>query len=186
MYSRDRQYKSATEYYQTPVSQPTQYSRYEGPKEKIIPDKSDKKADDKSPIQPDDKKVHLKWKTTHHVNTSDPAVWGPSMWFTLHNGASKYPVSATDFYKDRMKEFILSIPIMLPCSVCKDHANKYIDDARTSGKLDEVIGGRDKLFKWFVDFHNMVNKTHNKPIFSYEEAYDIYNNGATISTLSYE
>ena len=200
MYSRG-QYKSAVEYYKQPQLQPVQYNKYTGPqksqfshvnqpiKEQYIhnenvmekPDVSHKKSDVcyKKP-------VHLKWKTKHYVHTSDPSVWGASFWFTLHNGAAKYPEVASDIQKTRMKGFILGIPIMLPCQACKTHAFEHIQKAYEDGILDDVISGRKKLFNWFVDFHNIVNKRYNKREFSYQEAWNIYNGDADISILTYE
>ena len=71
-----------------------------------------------------------------------------------------------------MKGFILGIPVMLPCEICKVHATHYIDDIKK--QLDIICSGRDSLFKWSVDFHNSVNKRNNKKEISYEEAYKIY------------
>ena len=110
--------------------------------------------------------------TDMSINTSDPAVWGPSFWFTLHNGASKYPISASKIQIERMKGFILGIPLMLPCISCKVHASNYIEEVKS--KLDYICGSRDNLFKWLVDFHNAVNRRQNKQLISYEDAYKIY------------
>ena len=105
-------------------------------------------------------------------HTSNPNVWGPSFWFTIHNGICKYPISASNIQKERMKGFILGIPVMLPCEICKIHANNFIDDSKKH--LDLICSKRESLFKWSVDFHNSVNKRNNKKEVSYEEAKDIY------------
>ena len=109
------------------------------------------------------------------LNTGDPNVWGPPMWFTLHNGASKYPIKASPIFADRMKNFILGLPVMIPCDKCQDHATAHIE--ANWSRLDDVVSGRDKLFKFFVDFHNRVNKRYNKPEMTYETAYKLYKSG---------
>jgi len=106
------------------------------------------------------------------MNTSDPKIWGPPFWFTLHNGAVKYPIKASPIFADRMKGFILGLPVMIPCDKCQDHATAHIE--ANWSRLDDVVSGRDKLFKFFVDFHNKVNKRYNKPEISYESAYKLY------------
>lgn len=104
-------------------------------------------------------------------DTTNPDVWGPLFWFTLHNGASVYPIQATEIQKDMMRGFIYGIPSMLPCNTCKIHANNYIQ----SHNIDNIIKGRESLFKWFVDFHNKVNVRTNKRYVPLEEAKAMYN-----------
>lgn len=104
------------------------------------------------------------------------------MWFTLHNSASKYPISPSSLVRERMKNVIIGIPILLPCEVCKEHATGYIE--KYFEQLDEICSSRDNLFKFFVDFHNKVNERHDKPLMTYEAAYALYNNGS-VSVFSY-
>jgi len=72
-------------------------------------------------------KLDMKWTTVEYANPSDPRVWGPAFWFTLHNGAVNYPIKASPTWKDRMKGFILGIPVMIPCEKCRDHATSHIE-----------------------------------------------------------
>lgn len=106
-------------------------------------------------------------------NNADPKIWGPPFWFTLHNGANSYPVHASPLYIERMKNFILAIPIMLPCTTCKEHATNFIE--KNKDLLDFICSGRDTLCKFFIDFHNSVNARYNKKIYSYAEVYELYN-----------
>ena len=125
----------------------------------------------------------MKLTTKTYKNTSNPAVWGPSFWFTLHNGASKYPVNASKNYQERMKGFILGIPMMLPCPGCKPHAIAYIESIKP--KLDSIVSGRDNLFEFFVDFHNEVNDRYNKRNIGYDEAYKMYRQGVRLTTTNF-
>lgn len=111
-------------------------------------------------------------KNIKKIGTSDPKIWGPQLWFILHNGASKYPISASPIYIQKMKDFIIGLPVMLPCEKCKIHAIDYIEDYKD--KLDDICSGRDKLFKFFVDFHNSINKRYNKPEMDYEYVNKMY------------
>lgn len=105
-------------------------------------------------------------------SNNDPQVWGPKFWFTLHNGALYYPSLANPLFIERMKNFILGIPVMLPCIKCREHATAYIESKKD--QLDLICRGKDSLFKFFVDFHNQVNVRNNKPEMSYEDAYKLY------------
>ena len=104
-----------------------------------------------------------------HIN---PTIWGPSFWYTLHNGAANYPVNASPIYIETMTSFILSFPIMLPCETCKLEAINYI--SLYKDKLKDICSKREYLFKFFVDFHNSVNIRYNKPEISIDDAIKKY------------
>jgi len=110
--------------------------------------------------------------TIEKYDNTNPSVWGPPFWFTLHNGALNYPSLANPLYIERMKNFILGIPVMIPCHTCKDHAISFIEYHKD--QLDYICASRDKLFKFFVDFHNQVNVRYKKPEMSYSDAYKLY------------
>lgn len=102
----------------------------------------------------------------------NPDVWGPHFWFILHNGAINYPINASTLYAERMKNFILGIPVMIVCDKCKEHAIQFIEKHKKN--LDSICGGREKLFNFFVDFHNQVNIRQGKKVLSYNEALKLY------------
>lgn len=138
-----------------------------------------KENEKKNPVT----QLDMEWVTKRYTNTADPQVWGPSFWFSLHNGALRYPTKASPLVIARMKGFILGLPYILPCENCSVHAAAYIENIKD--KLDHICSRRDSLFKFFVDFHNMVNKRYNKSIVSYDDAYKMYSGGANIRTLKY-
>lgn len=127
--------------------------------------------------------VNLEYTILKYVNSANPEVWGPSFWFTLHNGAARYPLNASPITIERMKGFILGLPVMVPCETCKEHATAFIE--ANYNNLDNICSGRMKLFNFFVDFHNKVNKRYNKPIMGYKDAYALYTDEATVSKLTY-
>ena len=135
------------------------YTRIEIPEEDTVPETSE----------------NFEETCTYHNKkaNNNPVLWGPPFWYTLHNGAYHYPEHASPLHSERMKNFIIGIPIMVPCVTCKEHATAFIEKNRP--KLNDICSSRDSLFKFFVDFHNQVNKRYKKPIISYEEAYSIYN-----------
>ena len=128
--------------------------------------------------------IEITFENLKDLNTSNPNIWGPPLWFTLHNTAIKYPVIASPLYTSNMKNFINSIPYILPCEKCKVHAINYIDTIKD--ELDYICNGRENLFKFFVDFHNSVNKRNNKKEISYDEAYKIYNSNVNVTRMTYK
>jgi hypothetical protein len=115
--------------------------------------------------------IEIKKPTTKLVNNlQDPQVWGPSFWFTLHNSSLHYPQNPTNYIKNAMKYRILAIPYELPCENCKQHAQAFIQ----SRDLNNAVKSQKNLFKFYVDFHNEVNKRYNKRVISYKEAEKIW------------
>ena len=140
-------------------------------------------SDQESPVDQLPVTMNMKWTTLQHVNSGHPNVWGPAFWFTLHNGAAKYPIKAAPICAERMRGFIIGMPLMIPCETCQDHATAYIE--QNYHNLNEIVSCRQNLFNFFVSFHNYVNKRYNKPDMGYEEAYALYTGGVNVTKLSY-
>lgn len=130
------------------------------------------------------KVVKITYDTVRGIPMTDPTIFGPPLWFTLHNGTSKYPESASKITIERMKGFILGIPYILPCENCMEHARAYITSKYSD--LDDICSTRQKLFRFFVDMHNYVNKRYGKPVITYEDAEKIYQKPAVVEKMSYK
>lgn len=131
-----------------------------------------------------DKKVGdltLQWSTHTYTSPSNPNVWGPCAWLYFHISSANYPLKASNITKELMKNRLLALPIEIPCSACRPHAQDFIE--LNKDRLDDICSGRDSLFKFFVDFHNKVNERHNKPQMSYEEAFNKYVKGENIQVM---
>lgn len=128
-------------------------------------------------------KLEMKYKTDRYVNSANPEVWGPAFWFSLHNGALRYPIKASPTWKERMKHFILGIPVMVPCEKCSDHATAHLE--ANYYRLDEIVSTRSKLFEFFWEFHNFVNENLNKPKMSLDDAYKMYSGEVLLTKLEY-
>ena len=117
------------------------------------------------------------------LNGVNPLIWGPSFWFTLHNGSIRYALKPSPILKERMKQFVLNIPIMIPCEKCADHAQFYIESHYD--KIDEIVSSKSNLFEFFWKFHNEVNSRLNKTHITLQKAYDIYNGKIEMKCLKY-
>jgi hypothetical protein len=131
------------------------------------------------------KGLHLKLESNvTYESSADPAFWGPAFWFSLHNGAARYPEQATRICAQRMKGFIIGIPYIIPCEICSEHSRAYIDSRQNN--LDEICSSKEMLFNFFVDLLNSVNKRYGKPVMSYEDAFALYTTkNPTLTRVSY-
>lgn len=105
-------------------------------------------------------------------NGNDPKVFGPPLWFSLHNAAAYYPENAAPLHAERMKNIIIGLPVLIPCETCKEHATNYIEENKHL--LMDICKTKKDVFKFFVDFHNYVNERLGKKKFSYVEAQNLY------------
>lgn len=100
-----------------------------------------------------------------------PKVFGPHVWFCLHNTAVHYPDHPTFEQKNQMKMFVKSFPVMLTCKTCFDYTQNIMNNIN----IDQVVENRYTLFTFFFKLHNQVNKKINKRILSWEEVSKIWN-----------
>ena len=112
------------------------------------------------------------YQTPPPLKGNNPNVFGPPLWFSLHNASVYYPANASPLHAERMKNIILGIPVLLPCDTCKEHATNYIEEKKHL--LSDICKTQETLFEFFVDFHNYVNERLGKPIVSYNEAKRLY------------
>ena len=99
--------------------------------------------------------------------TLGPATWGPSGWKFIHFVALGYPSTPSSEQKQAYSNFFSSLHKVLPCSTC---ANNYEKNLSLLPLTNDILNDRDKLIKWTIDIHNIVNEELGKPKISYEEA----------------
>ena len=103
-------------------------------------------------------------------NSFEPAMFGPAFWFTLHNGAAAYPDRPTHEIQQGMKMFIMGLPVMIPCTMCKEHAFNYI----RKHNLDYETSSKERIFAFFNRFHNFANTRFSKGEITLNDAKRMY------------
>lgn len=136
-----------------------------------------------APLTTDKKELDMTWKTEEGLNTNNPKVWGPAFWFYLHTSSAYYPENPSNIVRERMKGRILALPYELPCSSCRQHAIAFVEFYRD--RLDDIVSSNQKLFNFYVDFHNHVNARYGKREWTYDEARAVYTGQAKLTYLSY-
>jgi len=94
--------------------------------------------------------------------------WGPAFWYVFHTIATSYPDHPTPEMRKTMRNFIVGIPLFLPCQVCRQHAMSYLESRQHL--FDWAVASRDGLFEFFWAFHNHVNATTGKAQMSLVQA----------------
>lgn len=93
-------------------------------------------------------------------------------WNSLHWFSCNYPDNPTPEQQKQVLEFvkILKSEDGLPCPICRHHFTNWV---RTH-KIEEYVTSGEKLFNFFWELHNDVNKRNHKRIVSLEEARRLY------------
>lgn len=113
------------------------------------------------------------------MNEKNPEIWGPNYWFSYHTFASSYPLRPSKAEMNIARLLIKIIPFTLLCESCSDHAFTYIKNSiRKDPSFLSIVGHRFTLENFFIDFHNSVNLRLNKPLLTYKDAKQKWNNTA--------
>ena len=84
--------------------------------------------------------------------------WGNAKWFYLHTMAGAYSDTPTEEEKDKMLATITNDFATLPCSICANHALKYLRDH----PLRESLVNSEQFQRYLYDMHNSVNERRKK------------------------
>ena len=95
--------------------------------------------------------------------SNNPSIWGPKLWYIIHNSSIFYPSNPSKEDQQKMLSFIKSLSILLPCTKCKVHYNEYI--SKNIKMAEKAVESKEALQQFFIDLHNHTNKLTNKAIF---------------------
>ena len=97
--------------------------------------------------------------------------WGREGWVFLHSMTLSYPDNPTPQDKQNMKQFLLSVGKLLPCTVCR---NNYAVFLKQNPITDNVLRCKCTVSKWLLKMHNEENVRAGKQTLTYEELKQIY------------
>jgi hypothetical protein len=83
-------------------------------------------------------------------------VWGPAIWMTIHSAAATY----TPDKKLAFKQFIYSLPGILPCAECREHISNNL--ARVLPLREEYLKNNETAFLWTYLLHELVSRQLGK------------------------
>jgi hypothetical protein len=100
------------------------------------------------------------------------AVWGPSLWHSLHTISFNYPNRPTKQEKKEYKKFILQLKYVLPCKYCRLNLKSNF---KCLPLLEKHMKNRDTFSRYIYDLHELINKMlHKKSNLSYEDVRERY------------
>jgi hypothetical protein len=118
-------------------------------------------------------------KLDTNKSISDPEVFGPGMWYSIHS-------SSIQLDDECFMKYIDGIIPKIPCLICREHATEYLKNNPTKdykgikNSNGEYIG----MFKWSWIFHNTVNKRLGKPILDWDTAYNMFTDDSKVCSMS--
>jgi Erv1 / Alr family len=98
----------------------------------------------------------------------EPKIWGKYVWTSVHILALGYPDKPTPEDMQNYKTFYTDLWKVIPCHKCSINYKKHLDDL----PIDKYLTDNMSLFRWTVEFHNIVNKELGKKEWSFEETLD--------------
>lgn len=87
------------------------------------------------------------------IKSIDPEYWGKSGWIFLNSIALTYKPE----YKESYRQFILQLPIILPCNTCGENLRKNINT------LDDALKSKESLIRWLIKVRNGIYIDNNIP-----------------------
>lgn len=104
---------------------------------------------------------------------TDPTFIGPGIWFEIHS--KTFRANTRNLQIEVIRE-IKDIINNFPCENCKAHAQQYLKNHPPEEYIDIYVDNMNLgLFVYCWRFHNSVNARLNKPIMSWDTAFDLYN-----------
>lgn len=118
------------------------------------------------------RKSHAMSKADKRIKPNEmrPDVWGPHYWFFLQTVAYIYPETPNTVIKRKYYDFIQNIPLFIPNDEISKLFSVYLDKYPVTPYLVK----RSSLLRWIHFIHNKINKKLNKPVISYWEAIENY------------
>lgn len=111
-------------------------------------------------------------------------IWGQYLWRTLHSLNYLYPenIANNNQMKDLYKELYITLVNIIPCSVCKRHYNKKLQQNHITNNLHS----KEVLIIWLNNIHNEVNRSLNKKVVTIKESNNIYFNQDKVKIFKYK
>jgi len=111
--------------------------------------------------------------------STDPSVWGPGMWLTLHilSFESTSLLRAKLFFPT-----LISIVSKLPCKQCRTHALEFINKNDYKPYLNMKTSNNKHVgpFRYICKLHNNANRLKGKVEVHWMDAYKEYSNISNI------
>ena len=89
------------------------------------------------------------------ITTIDSKYWGRCGWIFLNSIALTYD----DTLKEKYKQFILTLPYILPCKKCGYHLKESINKIKN---IDNILKNKETFIIWLLEIRNNICKEQNR------------------------
>jgi hypothetical protein len=76
---------------------------------------------------------------------TDYSVWAKSYWILMYDVANNIPDTCTEELNQQYTIFFTNLQHLLPCNLCKEHYNKYLNSKPLSINKNDMISWLDEL-----------------------------------------
>lgn len=87
------------------------------------------------------------------------AVWGPSLWHSLHAISFNYPINPSNEEKNKYKSWVKSLKYVLPCKYCRVNLVKNFKQLPLTAKN---MKNRETFSRYIYNLHELINKMLGK------------------------
>lgn len=94
------------------------------------------------------------------MSLKNPNVWGQSTWNIIHGLAYIYPQNPSKKLQKEYKIFFKTLPIILPCKICRDHLNEYYK----KHSINSIFQSKNKLLNYTIDLHNFIRVSYQNQL----------------------
>lgn len=98
-------------------------------------------------------------------------MWGTPIWIFFHSLANDINDNQFKLYKNEIINLFLSVCNLLPCIVCRNHAQEAMNKAYT-----KYINSKNDFKIFLIQFHNLVNIRRKVTPLTELEVDNIYKN----------
>jgi hypothetical protein len=91
------------------------------------------------------------------MNNIKPYFWGPHYWKTIFSMCASYPENPDSNFLRTIKEYMLSLQILLPCQSCRESYIKYGIEVDTELKNDNNYSSKDNFIEFIFKLRNKIN-----------------------------
>jgi len=92
------------------------------------------------------------------MNNIKPYFWGPHYWKTIFSMCASYPENPDSNFIRTVKEYMISLQILLPCQLCRESYIKYGKQVDTELTNDNNYSSKDNFIKFIYKLRNKINE----------------------------
>jgi len=92
------------------------------------------------------------------MNNIKPYFWGPHYWKTIFSMCASYPENPDSNFIRTVKEYMLSLQILLPCQLCRESYIKYSTQIDTELENNNNYSNKNNFTEFIYNLRNKINQ----------------------------